>query len=408
MNGLKRLKELKKAEFLAELRKILGDRYDKNLEPEYMELKELYEDKAAGMAIRQIAEQFRYKWETTAVYLNAKEAPPGRRGGEGIQAFFVTDEATPVNAFLYGPGTSPFTQFHRYTLSGREIPNRGSHSIVNYNDEGEVESDKVIALLKQAAEKIDTLFKPDIVIGGVPKVVVGKIIPFVTPEPEWPSAEEREPGEQVRPKGNQPIVQYIAGQLQPAFNATMSDGGQGRVRFHIRPTKAAKPPMEWFISQADLQKLQEQQEAQADITAPMAQLVGNQGAIMVGSLYRVERVTQPDRREVVYRDMDIFYVIPDEEASQIVLPAPERRGRGAGAAAPAKDVEGDIITMARGFDYRFTDSDLSLIACEDTEKKTALQSLIDKGRIKIETSKTGEKVYVYVPPEEKEEKPAAE
>lgn len=384
MNGLKKAKDLKKAEFLDALKTELGDKYSKTDEARYMELRDMYSDKAVGVAIRQIAEMFKYHWETSAIFINAKEAPAGRRGGEGIQAFFISTDGTPILGFMYGTATSPFELSHRYTLSGREIPNRGSVRIVNYNDEGEVPSDDVIKLLKQASERIDAMVLPeDISRGGVPKVVTAKFIPFVQAEPEWPTAEEREPGEQVRPKGDQPFVQYVGGKLQPSFNATMSDGGKGRVRCHIRPVKTGSNAVELFISQTDLESLQTQIEQGADVSASMAQLIGNQGAICVGSLYRVERSTMPDRTEIVYRDMDLVYAIPDEEAAKIVIPQPQRAPRG-GEITPTpahRDIEGDIITMVRSFDGKMSEGDINLMPHEQSLKEAALAKLVKDGKL---------------------------
>jgi len=393
MNGLKKVKDLKMAEFLAELKKTLGDKYNKADEERYKEYKDTFADKPAGVAIRQIAEQFRYLWETTGIFINAKEAPSGRRGGEGIQAFFVTEEGESIIGFMYGTGVNPFEQFHKYSLKGREIPNRGTHRIINYNDEGEVDTDHVVELLKKATVRIDDLFKPDnVVAGGIPSVVVGKVIPFVNAEPQWPTAEEREPGQQVRPTGEQALVQFIGGKLQPVFNGTVYDGGKGRVRIHVRAVKAGRPPLEWFFSDSDLQTLLEELEKGSDISTQMAQLIGNQGAIIVGSLYRVERVSQPDGTEVVYRDMDVIYAIPDEEASAIELPQPQQRSARAGSRASSKSIETDILIMMRSFEGKMKEEDLALMAYDEQAKQSALKSLIEQGKVAIKTE--GEtKVY---------------
>jgi len=339
MNGLKKLEEISNEEYLEELKKALGDKYSKSQEDSYLEMKDTYAAKPAGVAIRQIAEQYRYAWETTAVFINAKDAqiaeqyryawettavfinakdaPAGRRGGEGIVAYFIGDDGTPIMGYMYGISENPFEQFHKYSLSGREIPNRGSHRIITYNDEGEVDADKVVELLKKASQNIDDLWLPDnITAGGVPKIVVGKFVPFVAAEPEWPSAEEREPGQQVRPKGDQPMIQHVGGRLQAVFNGTMVGVGTGRVRYHVRASKTGKHPLEFFITEDDLKELQEEQDKGSDISIKLAQLVGNQGAVCIGSLYRVERVSQPDGTETVYRDIDLVYAIPDEERPQ--------------------------------------------------------------------------------------------
>ena len=372
------IEEMEKTAFLEALKKELGDRYNKAMEDEYLEAQQAYAGRPAQIGIVQIANKYRYYYSGEGVFLNAIDAPVGRRGGEGFQAFFVTEDGI-LLGFVWGAGPCTLETGHKYNLVGRDMPGRAGIRLTNMEDLGEVDNLEEM-LLNVAAKSIDELHIPPEVVdsagrGYVPVAFVAKTLPFVRPEPQWDENEPPAPGR--RPIGDQPFVQD--GQVVCMVNAT---DGRSTVRLHIRKNKSGQSPVSILVTEGDLEKI-----AQSETEAPikLGELLGNQGGIFVGNLFKETPVSQPDGTQVVYREIQLGYMYPYAKAAEEIDITKVLR-RAPGMTAEAK-IDNEILTTIAAYSDGIDRETLNMLEHEPDVIDASLERLVSQGKVVLEDGK---------------------